>query len=81
MTGFQSNVATVLVACIVVLVAGVGGVIVIVHPETLSFSDYADKLKDLAIGVGILGVGRGIASAGNSGTPAEPVADWSLDPK
>lgn len=49
------NVATFLV----VVLALVGGVVTIVHPETLSFSTYLDKLGPYVAG---LAVGRGIAS-------------------
>jgi flagellar biosynthesis component FlhA len=58
----NGNVATVLVAVLVVIVAVVGGVVVIVHPDTLSFKQYVDALSKLAIGVGVLGVGRGLAA-------------------
>jgi hypothetical protein len=51
----------------------VGGVVVIVHPDTLSFDQYVDALSKLAIGVGILwrrpGAGRGAAP---------PVNCWSI---
>jgi hypothetical protein len=44
---------------LVVLVALVGGVVVIVHPTTLSFAAY---IRDLAVGFGLLGIGLGIDS-------------------
>ena len=50
-----------------VIVAGVGGVITIVEPSTLNFKDYVDALEKVIVGVGILGVGRGLASAGRTG--------------
>ena len=61
-----SNVATILVAVLVLIVAGVGGAVVIVHPDTLSFKQYVDALTALAVAVGILGVGRGLAKRGRA---------------
>ena len=55
-----THVATILMAVIVVIVAGVGGAVVIWGDGALSFAEYVDTLKNLAIGVGVLGVGRGI---------------------
>jgi hypothetical protein len=55
---------TMLGGLIVLLVAGVGGVIVIGWPETLSFQEYVNALSDLAVGVGLVTVGRGVAKAG-----------------
>lgn len=46
---------------VALLLAAVGAVVCIVHPETLSFSDYLDQMKFL---IGGLAVGRGIAVAG-----------------
>lgn len=61
-----SGIATYVVVGIVAVVALCGGVLVIVHPETLSFQQYSDDLQKLAVGVGLLGVGRGIAHHGLS---------------
>lgn len=60
----KTNAATVMVGIVLVIVAGIGGVITIVQPSTLSFKDYVDALEKLVVGIGILGVGRGLASAG-----------------
>jgi hypothetical protein len=54
-----ANVATV----VSLLVAAVGAFVVVVHPETLSFSEYLDDIKFL---IGGLAVGRGLASAGRN---------------
>jgi|GEM_PF-1866400 len=55
---------TLLGGLIVVIVAVIGGVITIVEPSTLSFSDYVSSLGDLAVGVGLVTVGRGVGKAG-----------------
>jgi hypothetical protein len=49
-----------------VFVTVVGGVITIVQPSTLSFATYVNVLQKMVVGVGILGVGRGVAAAGKS---------------
>lgn len=46
-------VATIIVA----LIALIGGIVVIVHPETLSFEDY---VKNVGIAAGLLAIGRGL---------------------
>jgi hypothetical protein len=61
-----SNAATFMVGIVLAIVAGIGGVITIVEPSTLSFKDYVDALEKLIVGVGILGVGRGLAAAGRA---------------
>lgn len=48
-----SAVATVIVA----LIALVGGIVVVVHPETLSFAEY---VKNVGIAAGLLAIGRGL---------------------
>jgi hypothetical protein len=60
----KANAATIMVGIVLVIVAGIGGVITAVHPSTLSFKDYVDALEKIIIGIGILGVGRGLSSAG-----------------
>ena len=60
----NANAATIMVGIVLVIVAGIGGVITIVEPSTLSFKDYVDALEKIIIGIGILGVGRGLAAAG-----------------
>lgn len=47
-----------------VIVALVGGVIAVLHPETLSFSGYAKDLGIAAGGLGVLGVARSQAGKG-----------------
>lgn len=51
-------------ACVITLVyAVVGGAVVIWgHPGTLSFEDYGKQLSVFVVGLGVLGVGRGIAA-------------------
>lgn len=49
-----NRIATLIIAVVVVLV---GGVITILHPETLAFDSY---IKDVAVGAGLLGVGLGL---------------------
>jgi hypothetical protein len=61
-----TNWATIMVGVVLVIVAGVGGVVTVVEPSTLSFKDYVDALEKVIIGIGILGVGRGVASAGRN---------------
>jgi hypothetical protein len=48
-------------AIIVGVVVIAGAIVTIVHPETLSFEDY---VKDVAVGGGLLAVGRGIDNHG-----------------
>jgi hypothetical protein len=62
--------ATIMVGMLVAIAAIAGGIIVIVRPETLNFEQYLDLLKNFAIAVGILGVGRGIMAAGKSNAEA-----------
>lgn len=57
---------TICVVAIVFIVAVVGGVVVITNPETLSFDQYVTVLTGLAIGSGLLGIGRGIAAQKNT---------------
>jgi len=56
--------ATISAGLIVVIAAIVGGVVVIVGESSLNFSDYVDALSKLAVGVGLVAVGRGINKAG-----------------
>lgn len=62
---------TVLMILLVVIVAGVGGAVVIVNPEALSFEDYLEQIKTLALAVAGLGVGRGILAAGKHNADAK----------
>ena len=47
-----------------IIVAIVGGVVAVVHPEALSFSGYARDLGIAAGGLGVLGVARSQAGKG-----------------
>lgn len=49
-----ARLCTLIIALVVVLA---GGVVTVVHPETLSFSAY---LRDVALGAGLLGIGHGL---------------------
>lgn len=49
-----SRICTLVIVLVVVIA---GGVVTIVHPETLTFGSY---LKDVAFGAGLLGIGHGI---------------------
>jgi hypothetical protein len=55
---------TIIGGVIVLIVAVIGGIVTIVEPTTLSFSDYVSSLSDLAVGVGLVAVGRGVTKAG-----------------
>ena len=48
-------------AVFVGIVVLTGGIVCIVHPETLSFNEY---VKYVAVGGGLLGIGRGIENHG-----------------
>lgn len=52
--------ATIVTLVIFAIVAIIGGVVVIAG--NMTFEDYLDNLVKLAVGIGILGVGRGIMS-------------------
>jgi hypothetical protein len=56
--------ATIFAGVVLLIVAGVGGAVVIINPATLAFDDYVKALSDLAVGVGLVAVGRGITKAG-----------------
>lgn len=57
-------IATIVLAALAVIVAVVGGIIVVLGPQHgadgLTFNEYVDALSKFAIGVGLLGVGRGL---------------------
>jgi type III secretory pathway component EscV len=55
---------TILGGLIVVIAALVGGIIVVVGKSSLNFDSYVDDLSKLAIGVGLVAVGRGIHKLG-----------------
>lgn len=55
--------ATFCTVALAFLVAVVGGAVVVFgDPGALSFESYTDTLSKFAIGVGLLGVGRGVRS-------------------
>jgi hypothetical protein len=56
--------ATVFGGLIVTIAAVAGGVVVIVGKSSLDFSEYVNDLSKLAVGVGLVAVGRGIHNAG-----------------
>lgn len=58
MPPFTTHVATVMVAVLVVLVAAVGGAVVIAG--NLPFQDYLNALVEALKGVGLLAIGRGV---------------------
>ena len=71
--------ATLMIGALVLIAAGVGGAVVIWgHDGALSFDKYLDLLKNFALAVGILGVGRGIVSYGRSAAEASKLSDTSL---
>jgi hypothetical protein len=49
---------------ITVVVTIVGGVIAVLHPETLSFSEYARDVGIAGGGLGVLGIARSQAGKG-----------------
>lgn len=53
--------ATPIITALVVIVALVGGIVVVTNPETLSFREY---LHDLAPWVAGVAIGKGIAAHG-----------------
>ncbi len=72
--------ATIMMAVLVGIAAIAGAVVVVVHPSSLQFQQYLDILKNFAIAVGIVGVGRGIASYGKQTKSAALLGDASLVP-
>jgi choline-glycine betaine transporter len=56
--------ATLFAGLLLIIVAVIGGVVVIVEPKTLSFGDYSNDLSKLAVGIGLVAVGRGVTAAG-----------------
>jgi hypothetical protein len=55
--------ATALMVLLCLIVAGVGGVVVIFGDEgALTFQEYVNVLQKFAIAIGLLAVGRGVRS-------------------
>lgn len=52
-------------ACGLTVIYAVTGAIVVVwgDPGALSFAEYGERLRDFAIAIGLLGIGRGILKA------------------
>ncbi len=71
--------ATLMIGILVGIAAIAGGVVVIVNSDALSFQQYLDLLKNFAIAVGILGVGRGIVSHGKSTAEAAQAQAQATD--
>lgn len=55
-------VTTALMVLLALIVVGAGAVVTILNPDTYPFKSYLDDLKTFAIGVGALGIGRGLLS-------------------
>jgi hypothetical protein len=72
--------ATIMTAVLVAIAAIAGAVVVIRNPDSLSFQQYLDILKNFALAVGIVGIGRGIASFGKQTAAATLLKDQSLVP-
>jgi len=71
--------ATVMIGGLVLISAGVGGAVVIWGDDgALTFEKYLDLLKNFAIAVGILGVGRGIVAHGKKTAEAAMLDDNAL---
>jgi hypothetical protein len=71
--------ATIMTAGLVLIAAVAGaGVVIWGDPGALSFEEYLDLLKNFAIAVGVLGIGRGIVSFGKSSAVAKGLSDESL---
>ena len=70
--------ATIMIAVLVAIAAIAGAVVVVTNPNSLSFQEYLDILKNFAIAVGIVGIGRGIASAGKQTAAATLLKDNTL---
>lgn len=64
-------IATAIVGLAFLLVTIIGGVVVIVHPSTLSFATYCGLVVGLAGSAGLLGVGRGIAAGAEARANAQ----------
>jgi hypothetical protein len=54
---------TVLVVLLTGLTALGGLLVVILHPDTLTFEQYLDDLSKFVVGAGLLGIGRGVHAA------------------
>jgi hypothetical protein len=57
---------TMLLVAITTIAAIAGSVVCIVHPETLTFEQLLSQLQKFAIGLGLLGIGRGIHNQGKA---------------
>jgi hypothetical protein len=62
---FNNNIPwATITAVLITIVASVAGAAVVIwgDPGTYSFSNYLDDMKGFVIGIGVLGLGRGINS-------------------
>ena len=73
----SGHVVTVLLIATVLVVALTGALVVIIHPETLSFSAYLDRMQEFAKALGLLAIGRGVLGAGNAVVKASSVGSVS----
>lgn len=64
--------ATVLIVLVSVIVVGVGGAVVILQPETLTFRQYLDDLQKLAFAIAGLGGARAIMAHAQAKTLTVP---------
>jgi hypothetical protein len=71
-------VATIATIALAAIVAVVGGVVTIVHPETLSFDQYVQALEGVVIGTGLLGIGRGVHAASKA-AHVDPVVEPDVE--
>src|ERR1700761_3796934 len=64
-------------ACVLaVLFTIVGGIVALVHTESLSFEDYLDDTGKVAVAVAALGVGRSLKKGLTRGAGAEVGGGW-----
>lgn len=57
---------TVVLVALTVIAGVCGAVVVITHPETLTFEQLLNDLEKFALALGLLGVGRGIHAGGKA---------------
>lgn len=70
---------TTLLIAIVVIAALAGAVVTIVHPDTLPFATYLDRLEEFAKALGLLAIGKGIKLAGDSHLAAQTLGSFQAD--
>lgn len=62
----NDNPITALMFAVFVIVALVGGVLLIVGQTAMTYEDYQNSLAKFAVAIGVLGVGKGLHSAGKA---------------